>query len=287
MPQPTLRSDARVLASTALDHHRPALVWAGILTALTTVVPLMVGAIALLQPGAIPTATATMQADEALQALGSVLASAGLRALVSIGFLLLLALPLSYGAAYIGVRAIRGELPRTADLLLPFQRPIAFGGFTLLLIASGLVPLVMWVIAAVAAGVVVTLALLGSTPDPADMMLPMLWTVLLVGVPFIFISIYFQFRLVFGGIAAIDPSCGRVGGWGSTVLSWRLTRGQNLPLSWVAWDALLALGASVFRDFGLGIVTRGLPEFVALFCASYELLLRRLQEQSTSRHGSQ
>jgi len=287
MPQPTLRSDARVLASTALDHHRPALVWAGILTALTTVVPLMVGAIALLQPGAIPTATATMQADEALQALGSVLASAGLRALVSIGFLLLLALPLSYGAAYIGVRAIRGELPRTADLLLPFQRPIAFGGFALLLIASGLVPLVMWVIAAVAAGVVVTLALLGSTPDPADMMLPMLWTVLLVGVPFIFISIYFQFRLVFGGIAAIDPSCGRVGGWGSTVLSWRLTRGQNLPLSWVAWDALLALGASVFRDFGLGIVTRGLPEFVALFCASYELLLRRLQEQSTSRHGSQ
>jgi len=287
MPQPTLRSDARVLASTALDHHRPALVWAGILTALTTVVPLMVGAIALLQPGAIPTATATMQADEALQALGSVLASAGLRALVSIGFLLLLALPLSYGAAYIGVRAIRGELPRTADLLLPFQRPIAFGGFALLLIASGLVPLVMWVIAAVAAGVVVTLALLGSTPDPAEMMLPMLWTVLLVGVPFIFISIYFQFRLVFGGIAAIDPSCGRVGGWGSTVLSWRLTRGQNLPLSWVAWDALLALGASVFRDFGLGIVTRGLPEFVALFCASYELLLRRLQEQSTSRHGSQ
>ncbi|MBM4009506.1 MAG: hypothetical protein FJ285_07930 [Planctomycetes bacterium] len=276
-----------MLASTALDHHRPALVWAGILTALTTVVPLMVGAIALLQPGAIPTATATMQADEALQALGSVLASAGLRALVSIGFLLLLALPLSYGAAYIGVRAIRGELPRTADLLLPFQRPIAFGGFALLLIASGLVPLVMWVIAAVAAGVVVTLALLGSTPDPADMMLPMLWTVLLVGVPFIFISIYFQFRLVFGGIAAIDPSCGRVGGWGSTVLSWRLTRGQNLPLSWVAWDALLALGASVFRDFGLGIVTRGLPEFVALFCASYELLLRRLQEQSTSRHGSQ
>lgn len=287
MPQPTLRSDARVLASTALDHHRPALVWAGTLTALTTIVPLIVGAIALLQPGAIPTSTATMQADEALHALGSVLASAGLRALVSIGFLLLLALPLSYGAAYIGVRAIRGEPPRTADLLLPFQRPIAFGGFALLLIASGLVPLVAWIIAAVAVGVVVTLALLGSTPDPADMMLPMLVTVLIVGVPFIFISIYFQFRLVFGGIAAIDPSCGRVGGWGSTVLSWRITRGQNLALSWVAWDALVALGASVLRDFGLGIVTRGLPEFVALFCASYELLLRRLQEQSVSRQGSQ
>jgi hypothetical protein len=43
----------------------------------------------------------------------------------------------------------------------------------------------------------------------------------------------------------------------------------------------------VFRDVGLGIVTRGLPEFVALFCASYEVLLRRLQAQSLSRHGSQ
>jgi len=287
MPRQALRSDARVLATTALEHHRPSLVWAGILTALTTIVPLIVGVVALLRPGAIPTSTVTLEADEALQALGSVLASAGLRALGSIGFLLLLALPLSYGAAYIGVRAVRGERTQTMDLLLPFRRPIAFGGFALLLIASGLVPLVMWIIAAVVVGVIVTLVMLGSTPDPADMMLPMLVTVLIVGVPFIFISIYFQFRLVFGGIAAIDPSCGRVGGWGSTVLSWRLTRGQNLALSWVAWDAIIALGTSAVRDFGLGIVTRGLPEFVALFCASYELLLRRLQEQSASRQGSQ
>lgn len=287
MPRQVLCSDARELAAKALEHHRPALVWVGILTALTSIVPLILGAVALLRPGAVPVSTPTMQPDEAMQALGSVLASAGLRALGSIGFLLLLALPLSYGAAYIGVCAVRNERTRTADLLLPFRRPIAFGVFALLLIASGLVPLVAWIIAAVAVGVVVTLAMLGSTPDPADMMLPMLWTVMLVGVPFIFISIYFQFRLVFGGIAAIDPSCGRLGGWASTVLSWRLTRGQNLPLSWVAWEALVALGASVFRDVGLGIVTRGLPQFVALFCASYELLLRRLQEQSVSRQGSQ
>jgi hypothetical protein len=282
-----LRSDARLLASTALIDHRPTLVWSGILTALTTIFPLLFGAIALLRPGAISVSASTMQTDEALQALGSVLASAGLRVLTSIGFLLIIALPLSYGAAYMAVRAIRGERPSAADLLAPFRRPLAFFGFALLLIASGLVPLAAWIIAAVAVGVVVTLAMLGTTPDPADMMLPMLWTVLLVGVPFIFISLYFQFRLVFGGIAVIDPSCGRPGGWASTVLSWRLTRGQNLPLSWVAWDALIALGASVFRDVGLGIVTRGLPEFVALFCASYEVLLRRLQAQSLSRHGSQ
>ncbi|NBX36342.1 MAG: hypothetical protein EBR10_03835 [Planctomycetes bacterium] len=287
MPRQLLRSDARELAAKALEHHRPALVWAGILTALTTVVPLIIGAVAALGPGAVPLPATQLESEEALQALGGVLASAGLRALGSIGFLLLLALPLSYGAAYIGVRAVRDERTRAADLLLPFRRPIAFGGFGLLLIASGLIPLIAWIVAAVAVGVVVTLALFGTTPDPADMMLPMLWTVMLVGVPFIFISIYFQFRLVFGGIAAIDPSCGRLGGWASTVLSWRLTRGQNLPLSWVAWDALVAVGASLFRDFGLGIVTRGLPEFVALFCASYELLLRRVQAQSTSRHGSQ
>jgi membrane-anchored glycerophosphoryl diester phosphodiesterase (GDPDase) len=112
-------------------------------------------------------------------------------------------------------------------------------------------------------------------------------TVLIGGIPFIFLSIYFQFRLVYAGIAIIDPALDRMGAFPAIAKSWRMTRRQNGPLSVVALYAIWALIRGTIFGYLIGLITRGLPEFVALFCGSYDVLADRLRAHEQSSHGSQ
>lgn len=285
---PTLLYEIQDRIRGVLVRPSAQLIWAGVITAVMTGIPLAGAVRALFTNLSIaPSNGIDLSAEQSVAELSGLLGDAVTRVGISIGILFLVALPLSYGAALIGLRAIRSEPPKRSDLFAPYLRLWDFSLFSIVLILSGFIPLVLWIIVAIVVSVIVSVVLAMGEGDPTGQIATIVLMVLIVGIPFIFLSIYFQFRLIYAGIAIIDPASGRVGVFPALAKSWRMTRRQNGPLSMVALYAVWALIRGAVGGLLIGLFTRGLPEFVALFCGSYDVLADRLRSHEQFSHGSQ
>lgn len=286
--QPTLLREIQDRIRGVLIRPSAPLIWAGVITAVMTGIPLAGAVRALFTSfSTAPSNGIDLSAEQSVAELSGSLGDAVTQVGISIGLLFLIILPLSYGAALIGLRAIRSEPPKRSDLFAPYLHLWDFSLFSIVLILSGCIPLLIWIIVAIVVSVIVSVVLAMDQGDPTGQIATIMLTVLIVGVPFIFLSVYFQFRLVYAGIAIIDPAAGRTGAFPALAQSWRMTRRQNGPLSMVALYAVWALIRGTIVGLLIGLFTRGLPEFVALFCGSYDVLADRLRAQDRSSHGSQ
>ena len=223
---------------------------------------------------------ADLASEESLGQLSGALSDAFARISISFALLLLVVIPFSYGAALVGVRALRGEQSRWQDFFAPYTHVLGFAIFSVALLIAFVVPLIAWMIAAVVVTVVATLVLAGGGSDPTAHLQAITAITVVVGLPFILASVYFQFRLIYAGLAIIDPTSSRAGAFSAMAKSWRMTRKQNWPLSVVALYAMWSPFRAAIFGRGIGFVTRGLPEFLLLFCGSYEVLRDREQPQS-------
>lgn len=286
--QPSLLREIQDRVRDALVRPSASLIWSGVITAIMTGIPLVIAVrSAFADLGSSTPGGLDLASEQSMEELSSLMGGAITRVFMSLALLFVVALPISYGAALVGLRAIRGEAAKFSDFFAPYLRLWDFTIFSLVLILSGVIPLLMWIIAAVIASVLVSVILAVDQSDPMSQVTTILVTVLIIGIPFIFLAIYFQFRLVYAGLIVIDPRVDRPSALRAIVDSWKMTRRQNTPLSVVAMHATWALVRHTVTGVVVGLFTRGLPEFVALFCGSYDVLLDRLQAQSRSQHGSQ
>ena len=285
---PTLLREIQDRIGGVLVRPSAALIWSGVLTAIMTGVPAFMAIYAAFADLlADPTKGIDLSGEQSITELSSLMSGAISNVFLSIAIFLLVALPFSYGAGLIGLRAIRNESPKRSDLFAPYLRAWDFSIFSIVLILSGFIPLLIWIVVAIIVSFVVSLISVMNEGDPTGQIVTIMLTVLIVGIPFIFLSIYFQFRLVYAGIAIIDPALDRMGAFPAIAKSWRMTRRQNGPLSVVALYAIWALIRGTIFGYLIGLFTRGLPEFVALFCGSYDVLADRLRSHEQSSHGSQ
>ncbi len=224
---------------------------------------------------------ADLAADQSIAELSGLLGGIIVRFSVSLALLLFVVIPFSYGAALAGLRAMRAEQPRRGDFFAPYFHAREFALFSVALLLVTIAPLAIWLVVAVVLSVIATIVLSSSGADPLSQVPMITMLVMVVGFPFVFLSVYLQFRFVYGGVAIIDPRMGRVGALGALAKSWRMTRNQNWPLSIVALYAMWAPIREAVRGCGIGLFTRGLPEFLALFSGSYEVLVERTQSQET------
>ena len=256
---PTLLREIQDRIGGTLVRPSASLIWSGVLTAIMTGVPAFMAIYAAFADiSADPTKGIDLSGEQSITELSSLMSG-----------------------------AIRSESSKRSDLFAPYLRAWDFSIFSIVLILSGFIPLLIWIVVAIIVSFVVSLISVINEGDPTGQIVTIMLTVLIVGIPFIFLSIYFQFRLVYAGIAIIDPASGRMGAFPAIAKSWRMTRGQNAPLSVVALYAAWALIRGTIFGYLIGLFTRGLPEFVALFCGSYDVLADRLRSHEQSSHGSQ
>lgn len=286
--QPPLLLEIHDRVRDALVRPSASLIWAGVITAIMTGIPLLVAVrAAFADLGSSAPGGLDLASEPSIEELSSLMGGTITRVFLSLFILFVVALPMSYGAALVGLRSIRGETAKVSDLFVPYLRLWDFAIVSLVLILSGVIPLLMWIIAAVIVSLVVSVVIAMDQGDPTSQISTILITVLVVGIPFIFLAIYFQFRLVYAGLVVIDPLAGRPSALRAIGDSWKMTRQQNGPLSVVAIHATWALIRHTITGVIIGLFTRGLPEFVALFCGSYDVLADRLHAHSRSRQGSQ
>ncbi|MSR70110.1 MAG: hypothetical protein EXS17_07185 [Phycisphaerales bacterium] len=273
---PTLLREIQDRIGGVLVRPSAPLIWAGAIVAVMMAIPL-VGAIdALVAQSRAPT---DLSLEASIAELTGQLADTINHLVIGMVLLVFVVVPLSYGAALMGVRAIRGEASSARDLFAGYLRPLSFSIFSLVLIVSAAIPLIVWLIVAIIVAVIVgVLAALGGDDSTAQVTM-ITTTIIIVGLPFIFLALYLQVRLFYGGIAIIDPRAAGAGAMTALSHSWRMTRRQNSALSSVASYATWVLIRSTVGGYGIGLFTRGLPEFVALFSGSYEVLSERARPQ--------
>ncbi len=195
---------------------------------------------------------------------------------VGVVLLFLVVIPLAYGAARMALRAVRGEPSSARDLFAAYLRPFAFSFVSLVLVIVALAPLLLWFVVSIVVAVIIgVLIAVGGDGDSSAQVTMITATLLVVGIPFIILACYWQVRLSYAGLAIIDPRAPQASAVDALVGSWRITRRQNAALTRLAWYATLAVVRSLAHRYGSGLFTRGLPEFVALFSGSYEVLCER------------
>lgn len=270
-PPPLLR-EIQDRVAAALARPTTSLIWAGAIVAFMMAIPLA-GAVDALLANSQPT---ELSLDESVAELTRRLSETFNH--LAIGLLLLCAvvLPLAYGAARMALRAVRGETSTARDLFAGYLRPFAFSFVTFTLVIAAALPLLVWLIVSLLVGVIVGVVVaLSSDVDSSAQVAMITTTIIIVGLPFILLACYWQVRLAYAALALIDPRMPRLSAMSALVDSWRMTRRQNTELTKLASYATWALVRSLTHSYGAGLFTRGLPEFVALFSGSYEVLAER------------
>ena len=278
--QPPLLSELRSRIGEVIATPCAALVWAGVVTAVMMIIPLW-GAIDSLFGSS--QASGDLSEGEMFELMATELSAAISHLFLGLAILAIVILPLSYGALLMALRVIRREPAARADLCAAYLHPFDFALFSAAIILVGAIPLLLWMIVGLIGGVIVgVVGAMSSDGDPSQQTMLVTVTVMAIGLPFVLLSVYFQFRFAFAGLTIIDPLAPRRGALRALADSWEMTRRQNGALSRVAIYAAWVLIRETVIGFGIGLFRRGLPEFVALIAASYEVLAARLQGQSRS-----
>ncbi len=271
-PPPLLRETQDRIAA-AIARPTTSLIWAGAIVAVMMAIPLAGAVDALVANSQNPTELAL---DASVAELTRQLSETFNHLAIGLALLFAVVIPLAYGAARMALRAIRGEPSTARDLFAGYLRPFAFSFVTLVLIIAAALPLLVWLIVALIVAVIVGVAVaLTSDVDTSAQVATITTTILIIGIPFIFLACYWQVRLAYAALALIDPRAPRMSAMSALAGSWRMTRRQNTELTKLASYATWAVVRSLAHKYGAGLFTRGFPEFVALFSGSYEVLAER------------
>ncbi len=272
--QPPLLREIQTRVARALEKPRAALIVAGAVIALVMAIPLAGALDALL---ANRQTSIDLSTEASMSELTTQLSQTVNHLAVGILLLVLIVLPLGYGATRMALRVIRAEPCTARDLFAAYLRPVDFSIFCVVLMLSAAIPLIIWMVVALIVAVIVgALSALGSD-DPTASIALITTTILVVAVPFVSVAVYWQFRLGYAGVALVDPREARTSALTALATSWKITRRQNSALSWIALYATWALIRSVVHHCGAGLFTRGFPEVIALFSGSYEVLVDRVR----------
>ena len=192
-----------------------------------------------------------------------------------------LPLPALYGMAWMCVRAIREEPVAASDMRGPMRHASAFAGVVSLLALAVVVPFILWALAIVVAGVIITLQAMSEGIEGLELTIRVWWTSVALAVPFVLASVWIQCRWIYAPLAVADG----LGARDAMRLSWRITRSGRA----IVWTRIAgAMLGWTMASVALPLAWIGLPRVAACFAAGY--VLGRDAAHSGhpgSAHGSQ
>jgi hypothetical protein len=195
-----------------------------------------------------------------------------------------LPLPALYGMAWMCVRASRGEPVAVHDMRGPMRHASSFAGVVALLALAVVVPFMLWALAIVIAGVVITVQAMSEGVEGLELTIRVWWTSVALAVPFVLASVWIQCRWIYAPLAVADGA----GAWEAMRMSWRITRsGRAMVWTRIA-GAMLGWAVACTAMLVLPLAWIGLPRVAACFAAGY--VRGRDAAQSVhagSTHGSQ
>jgi hypothetical protein len=195
-----------------------------------------------------------------------------------------LPLPALYGMAWMCVRAIREEPVVARDMRAPMRRATSFVGVVTLLALAVVVPFMLWALAIVIAGVIITVQAMSEGIEGLELTIRVWWTSVVLAVPFVLASVWIQCRWIYAPLAVADGA----GAWEAMRLSWRITRsGRAMVWTRIA-GAMLGWTIASAAMLLLPLAWMGLPRVAAYFAAGYALGRDAAQSaHAGSAHGSQ
>ncbi|MSR29469.1 MAG: hypothetical protein EXS03_07855 [Phycisphaerales bacterium] len=182
-----------------------------------------------------------------------------------------LAVPLCYGATLVALREVRGDPPCPSDLWAAYRRPGSFAVFLAILALLAIVPLVLWIVCALIAGAAIGVTIALASEDAEQASSAVTLTVIAIGVPFLVASLYFQCRLLFTGVALLDPRLAGQGLSSALGRSWRITKGRDGALTRISLVAAWEFLRGVTIGLVVGLFTRGIPAFFGLLAATFDV----------------
>jgi hypothetical protein len=195
-----------------------------------------------------------------------------------------LPLPALYGMAWMCVRAHRQLPVSVRDMRDPLARFASFLGVVAALALAVVVPFVLWAIAIVVAGVIITMQAMSDGVEGLELTVRVWWVSVALAVPFVLGSVWIQCRWIYAPLCVAD---------GERALdamrtSWRITRsGRSSVWARIA-GAMLGWTIASTAVLVLPLAWIGLPRVAAYFAAGYVLGRSAAQSaQARSAHGSQ
>ena len=195
-----------------------------------------------------------------------------------------LPLPALYGMAWLCVRAHRQLPVSVRDMRGPLARLASFSGVVAMLALAVVVPFVLWAIAIVVAGVIITMQAMSDGVEGLELTVRVWWVSAALAVPFVLASVWIQCRWIYAPLCVAD---------GARALdamraSWRITRSGRASVWTRIAGSMLGWTIATTAMLALPLAWIGLPRVAAYFAAGY--VLGRSAAQSghvRSAHGSQ
>ena len=195
-----------------------------------------------------------------------------------------LPLPALYGMAWMCVRAHRQLPVSVRDMRGPLARLASFSGVVAMLALAVVVPFVLWAIAIVVAGVIITMQAMSDGVEGLELTVRVWWVSVALAVPFVLASVWIQCRWIYAPLCVAD---------GARALdamraSWRITRSGRASVWTRIAGSMLGWTIATAAMMVLPLAWIGLPRVAACFAAGY--VLGRSAAQSghvRSAHGSQ
>ena len=195
-----------------------------------------------------------------------------------------LPLPALYGMAWMCVRAHRQLPVSVSDMRGPLARFASFVGVVAMLVLAVVVPFVLWAVAIVVAGVIITMQAMSDGIEGLELTIRVWWTSVALAVPFVLASVWIQCRWIYAPLCVAD---------GERALdamrtSWRITRTGRASVWTRIAVAILGWAMAAAAMLVLPLAWVGLPRIAAYFAAGYVLGRSAVQSaQAGSAHGSQ
>ena len=195
-----------------------------------------------------------------------------------------LPLPALYGMAWMCVRASRQQRVTASDMCGPMRHASAFAGVVSLLALAVVVPFMLWALAIVVAGVIITVQAISDGIEGLELTIRVWWTSVALAVPFVLASVWIQCRWIFAPLAVADGAGVRE----AMRLSWRITRsGRAMAWTRIA-GVMLGWAVASIAMLVVPLAWIGLPRVAAYFAAGYALGRDAAHSaHAGSAHGSQ
>lgn len=195
-----------------------------------------------------------------------------------------LPLPALYGMAWMCVRAHRQMPVSVSDMCGPLVRLAPFAGVVAMLALAVVVPFVLWAIAIVVAGIIITMQAMSDGVEGLELTVRVWWVSVALAVPFVLASVWIQCRWIYAPLGVADG----MRALDAMRTSWRITRSGRASVWTRIAGAMLGWAAVSTAMLVLPLAWMGLPRIAAYFAAGYMLGRSASQSaQAGSAHGSQ
>ena len=195
-----------------------------------------------------------------------------------------LPLPALYGMAWMCVQAQRKRQISMRDMIGPMQQPGSFIGVVMMLALAVVVPFVLWAVAIVIAGVIITMQAMSQGIEGLELTVRVWWASVALAVPFVLASVWIQCRWIYAPLAVADGARAI----DAMRMSWRITRRGRASVWTRMACAMLGWALATAAMLVLPLAWIGLPRIAAYFAAGYALGRDAAQSaHAGSAHGSQ